>query len=317
MADMTFNITNRDMTADAGVMKLAELGAVHEKIVTVDADLQNITLSNIFAKRFPDRAFDLGIAEQNMVSFAAGLAHEGFMPYTFTMAPFMSMRACEQVRTDCCYGQLPVRFIATGAGYSNGISGATHSALEDVAIFTSMAGMSVIEPADDVQLCKMLEASVLWEGPLYIRLGTRLTESLYEGDYDYKIGKAMIAHPGDDGAFIVSGVVAHYALEAAKRLKADLGANIRVVDMHTLKPLDKEAIVSAAKTGKVIAAQDHNIAGGLGSLAGTAIAEAGIACKYQVLGCPDHFVPLATTPFLYHINHYDADGLYEAMKAML
>jgi transketolase len=307
-------IAPREMSGDA-LVKLAEN---NDKILLINADLANACNTMPFVEKYPERSFEAGIAEQNQISMAAGFAHEGFMPFCFTMAPFMSMRSCEQVRTDVCYGNLPVRMIGTGAGYSGGVSGATHCALEDVAIFATMGGMTILEPADPYMLPKMFEASVTYEGPVYIRVGARTPfESLYGEDYDYQIGRAMIPREGNDGAFIVSGPMVYYAIEAADRLKEEMGVDIRVVDMHTIKPLDVDAVVSAAKTGRVVAAHDHNIIGGLGYMCAAAIAEAGIATKFKALGAPDHFVPIATTPYLYKVNEYDAEGLYKNMKAFL
>ncbi len=227
------------------------------------------------------------------------------------------MRACEQIRTDICYPNLPVRIIGNGAGYSNAASGATHCALEDCAITTSFGNMTVIEPGDPFQVIKVLEETMKWDGPVYIRLGREAVDSLYSEDTEYKIGKALVPMEGNDGAFIAAGFIVHYAIEAAKKLKEETGASIRVVDMHTIKPLDKEAVLDAAKTGRIVCAQDHNIIGGLGYAVGAVLAEAGTGCKYKILGCPDEFVPIANPEFLYAKNEFDANGLYKHMKAML
>jgi len=308
-----------DMVAvrDIAGKYISKLGEKNDKVVVVNADLSGTSRNRGFCEEFPDRSFNVGIAEQNLVSFSAGLAHEGFMPYAFTMAPFISMRACEQCRTDVAYGHLNVRLIGNYAGYSSGVSGATHCALEDCAIMGSMAGMTVLEPGDPYQICKMLEATLTWDGPVYIRSGIEAIKPIYPEDYDYQIGRAIIAREGDDGAFIVSGIVVQFALEAAQRIEKETGAKIRVVDMHTIKPIDEAAVISAAKTGRVIAAQDHNIIGGLGYYAAAVIAQAGIAAQYKILGCPDYFVPIATAPYLFHKNEYDTDGLVKNMMAML
>ena len=233
------------------------------------------------------------------------------------MAPFISMRACEQVRTDVAYGKLNVRLIGNYAGYSSGVSGATHCALEDCAIMGSIAGMTILEPGDPFQVCKMLEATLDYDGPVYIRSGIEAIKPIYPENYEYQIGKALIPNQGDDGAFICSGIVVQFALEAAKIIKEQTGKDIRVVDMHTIKPLDVDAVLSAAKTGRVIAAQDHNIVGGLGYYVGQVIAENGLSIKFKTLGAPDNFVPIATTPYLFRINEYDIDGLVKNMIKML
>ena len=308
-----------DMVAvrDVAGKYISRLGEKSDKVVVVNADLSGTSRNRGFCEEFPDRSFNVGIAEQDLVSFSAGLAHEGFMPYAFTMAPFISMRACEQCRTDVAYGHLNVRLIGNYAGYSSGVSGATHCALEDCAIMGSMAGMMVLEPGDPYQVCKMLEATLTWDGPVYIRSGIEAIKPIYEKEYDYQIGKAIIAREGNDGAFICSGIVVQFAMEAAARIKEELGADIRVIDMHTIKPIDEEAVKDAARTGRVIAAQDHNIIGGLGYYAAAVLAQSGISTQYRILGCPDHFVPIATAPYLFHVNEYDTDGLVKNMKEML
>jgi transketolase len=317
MGGITFNMEVMIAMRDVVGNHLVELGDRYPNMIVATADVDTSSRVIAFKEKFPDRAYNTGIAEQDLMSFAAGMAIEGYIPFVFSFAPFASMRACEQVRTDICYSNLPVKIIANGAGYSNGISGATHCALEDSAIMTSFGNMTVIEPGDPFLAAKMLEASMDWKGPIYIRLGREAVTALYPENTKYEIGKALIPHDGDDGAFIAAGVVVHHAIEAAKRIKDELGKHIRVVDMHTIKPLDKDAVIGAAKTGRVICAQDHNIIGGLGYAVGAVIAEAGIATKYKILGCPDKFVPLATPEFLYKENEYDADGLYKNMKAML
>ena len=308
-----------DMVAvrDVAGKYISKLGEKNDKVVVVNADLSGTSRNKGFVEEFPDRSFNVGIAEQNLVSFSAGLAHEGFMPYAFTMAPFISMRACEQCRTDVAYGHLNVRLIGNYAGYSSGVSGATHCALEDCAIMGSMAGMTVLEPGDPYQICKMLEATLTWDGPVYIRSGIEAIKPIYPEEYDYQIGKAIIAREGSDGAFICSGIVVQFALEAAERLEKETGAKIRVIDMHTIKPIDERAVTEAAKTGRVIAAQDHNIIGGLGYYAAAVIAKSGLATQFKILGCPDYFVPIATAPYLFKVNEYDTDGLVKNMKEML
>jgi transketolase len=314
---MTINMSAWASLRDMVGKCLVTIGEKYPNMVIATADVDTSSRVGAFKERFPDRAYNLGIAEQDLMSFCAGLAIEGFMPFAFAFAPFATMRCCEQVRTDICYSNLPVKIIGNGAGYSNGTSGCTHCALEDVAIMGSFGNMTVIEPGDPYQIVKVLEAAAQWDGPVYIRMGREATASLYPEDQKYEIGKALIPRAGSDGAFITAGIVTHHAMEAAQIVKEKTGAEIRVVDMHTIKPLDRQAVLDAAKTGRIVCAQDHNIIGGLGYYVGTALAEAGVGCKYKVLGCPDEFVPLATPEFLYHINGYDAEGLAANMIAML
>lgn len=313
---VTLSVGQLMSARDAVGKCLGELGDKYNNMVVITADVDISSRISAFKEKYPERCYNTGIAEQSLMSVAAGMAHEGFKPLAFAFAPFASMRAYEQVRTDICYSALPVIIIGNGAGYSNGISGCTHCGLEDSALMVACNNMTVIEPGDPQQIIKVLEAAMELSGPVYIRLGREATSSLYPADVDYKIGKALIPKPGNDGAFICTGIMVHFAMEAAQRMKDELGKDVRVVDMHTIKPLDKEAVLDAAKTGRVVAAQDHNLLGGLGQLVGSAIAEAGIACKLVCRGCPDKFVPIATPEFLYAKNGMDADGLYEAMKSL-
>ena len=318
MAIMTANIdvlfrSLRDAVGDC----IASIGEKYPNMITVSADVDVSSRLTQFKEKCPGRSFNVGIAEQDLMSWSAGMAHEGFIPFAFSFAPFASMRACEQVRTDICYANLPVKIICNYAGYSGGESGVTHCALEDCAIMSSFPNMTVIEPGDPLQIAKVLEAAVKLDGPVYIRFGREATSSLYSEDQEYVIGKALVPREGNDGVFIASGIVVYHAIKAAEIVKEKTGAEIKVIDMHTIKPLDKEAVLEAAKTGRIVCAQDHNKIGGLGYHVGICLAEAGISCKFRILGCPDEFVPLATPDFLYHLNEYDAEGLAKNMMEML
>lgn len=316
--DVSLNIDVLAASArDIAGQTLVKLGEDHPEVVIVNADLATSTRTTAFVERFPERSFNVGIAEQNMVSVASGMAREGLRPIVLTMAPFLSMRACEQVRTDVCYGQQPVIMLGTYAGYSGGISGATHSGLEDCAIMCSFGGMTVLEPGDPWLIAKMIEAAYKLDGPVYMRLGCEATTPIYDFDkVEYQIGKALIPREGTDAAIIASGVIVHYALEAAEALAAE-GIDVRVVDMHTIKPVDEEAILDAAKTGAIVCAQDHTKIGGLGMQVARVLAENACGCKFKILGAPDEYVPLATTEFLYHRNELDAEGLAKNIRMML
>lgn len=313
---MTLNIAQLFSLRDAVGQCLGDLGEKYDNMLVITADVDVSSRIKYFKEKFPERSYNTGIAEQSLMSVAAGFAHEGFKPLCFAFAPFASMRCYEQVRTDICYSNLPVIIIGNGAGYSNGVSGCTHCGLEDSALMVACNNMTVIEPGDPFQMVKVLEAAMELNSPVYIRMGREATSSLYKEDVEYKIGKALIPREGNDGAFICTGIMVHFAMEAAARIEEELGKKVRVVDMHTIKPLDKEAVIAAAKTGRVVAAQDHNLLGGLGQLVGSAIAEASIACKLVCRGCPDEFVPIANPEFLYARNGMDADGLFEAMKSL-
>ena len=295
---------------------MVELGQRNSKVVVVNADLMGTCRTGEFAREFPERSFNVGIAEQNMVSFAAGLAHEGFIPYAFSMAPFISMRACEQCRTDVAYGNLNVRLIAAYAGCSGGISGATHWAIEDCAIMSGIPGMVVLEPCDAIQAKKMLEATLTLNGPVYIRSSIVPVRDIYTQEYEYKIGQATVVKQGEDGVFLCAGVTVQYALEAAECIEKKLGKSIRVVDVHTIKPLDRQAVIDAAMTGKVVVAQDHNVIGGLGYSVASVIAEEGLLTQFKILGINDRFVSMAHAEYLYHMFGYDEKGLANTMLEM-
>lgn len=296
---------------------MVELGKINDRIIVVNADLMGTCRNRSFVEAFPKRSINVGIAEQNMVSFAAGLAHEGFIPYAFSMAPFISMRACEQCRTDVAYNNMNVRLISTYSGVSGGISGATHWAIEDCAIMCAVPGMTVMEPCDPLQAKKMLECSAEHSGPIYIRSSVEPVINVYDSDYCFEIGKASLAKDGNDGAFICSGITVKYALSAAEIVKKNTGKEIRVIDMHTLKPLDRQAIIDAAKTGKIVTAHDHNVSGGLGQLVAEVIASEKLKTDFVNLGIEDKFVPMAHAPYLYHKFSLDDEGLARTMIELI
>ena len=296
---------------------MTELGAVNDKVVIVNADLSGTCRNKDFAVHYPERAFNTGIAEQNMVSFGAGLASEGFLPYVFSMAPFLTMRACEQCRTDVAYGNYNVRMIGVYAGVSGGISGATHWAVEDCGIMTSIPGIAVFEVSDPVLTKKLLDYSLDYEGPIYIRSSVEPVVGLYPDSITVHSGGSLTVKSGNDGAFLCSGVIVQYALEAARQIENETGKSIRVVDLYSIKPLDREAVLSAAATGHVIAAQDHNIYGGLGSSVAQILAESNVSCHFKILGIDDRFVAMAHADYLYSLFELDTKGLKKNMLKIL
>lgn len=296
---------------------MTELGRKNEKIVIVNADLSGTCRNKNFVAENPERSFNTGIAEQNMVAFGAGLACEGFIPYVFSMAPFLTMRACEQCRTDVAYGNRNVRMIGVYAGVSGGISGATHWAIEDCGIMTSIPNIAVFEVSDSNQTKRLLDYSLKYDGPMYIRSSVEPTQNIYKDDIEVYAGGSITVLDGDDGAFLCSGVIVQYALAAAKKIFEESGKKIRVVDMYSIKPIDKKAICSAAETGNLIVAQDHNIFGGLGSMVAMIIAENNVSTKFKVCGISDQFVAMAHAGYLYHHFGIDADGLKMEMTKMM
>ena len=296
--------------------KLAEIGKSNDRIVVLTADLMRTNKTSDFFKVCPERFFNTGVAEQNMMGIAAGLALEGKMPFVSTMATFATMRACEQVRTDICYPNLPVRIVATHGGLTTG-AGPTHYGQEDMAIARSMPNMTVIAPGDPNQIGKVIEASLDWKGPMYIRIGRGGEPLVYHEEYKYEIGKSITVKQGKDVTIIATGAILFYAIAAGERLSKD-GIEARVIDMHTIKPIDREVVVKAVKeTGVIVTGEDHNIIGGLGTAVAEVIASEGVCGKFRRLGIPDVFGVIGSPEELYHKYGYDADGIYSTVKTML
>lgn len=296
---------------------MTTLGDKNNKVVVVNADLAGTCRNRDFSEKYPERAYNTGIAEQNMVSFSAGLACEGFIPYVFSMAPFLTMRACEQCRTDIAYGNRNVRMMGVYAGVSGGISGATHWAIEDIGIMTSIPNIAVFEVSDSNQAKSLLDYSLKYTGPMYIRSSVEPTLNLYDENVQVSAGGSIEVISGDDGAILCSGGIVQYALQASKEIESETGMHIRVIDMYSIKPIDRAAIIRAAKTGRVLVAQDHNTVGGLGSLVATVLSEEGIGVKFKILGIKDSFVAMAHANYLYALFELDKDGIKKNILGMM
>ncbi len=248
---------------------LLELGKENKDIVVFDADLSGATKTSIFAKEFPNRFFDMGIAEQDMVSTAAGMSTFGKIPYVSTFAVFAAGRAYDQIRNSVCYPNLNVKICATHAGITVGEDGATHQMLEDLGMMRGLPNMTVISTSDDTQTRWAVKEISKIKGPVYLRLCRLATPIIYEENQKFEIGKAVQIGEGTDACVFATGVTVAQSLKAKEELEKQ-GINIRVVDMHTIKPIDKEMIIKCAKeTKKLISVEDHNVIGGLG----TAIAD--------------------------------------------
>ena len=244
---------------------LAELGEKYKDVVVLDADLAAATKTIDFKKKFPERFFDIGIAEQDLVGTAAGLALGGKIPFASTCANFASGRAYDQVRNTIAYSKLNVKIAATHAGITVGEDGASHQALEDISLMRSIPNMVVVSPADDKSTKWIIEEAINYNGPMYIRLARPATEEIYDENTKFELGKGIQHGDGEDATVIATGVTVAEALKAKEELAKD-GINIRVVDIHTIKPIDKDLIVKCAKeTKKVITVEDHSIIGGLGT----------------------------------------------------
>ena len=268
MADFE-NISLRDAFGKALVL----MGEKNPNIVLLGADAIGSTRGAAFAKRFPERTFDLGIAEQEMVSAAAGMALCGKIPVATAYGFLLSMRACEQVRSDICYPNLNVKLMATHTGLSMAAGGTTHHATEDIAIMRSFANLTIVAPADAVETAKAVEAVLEFKGPVYLRMGRGEIPSVYTKDYNFVIGKSILMREGNDAAIISFGVMLGEAIRAGEML-AEEGINVRIINMHTIKPIDRLAVLKAAReTGLIVTAEEHNVKGGLGEAVAGVTAE--------------------------------------------
>ena len=255
----------RKATRESYGEALTELGKENENVVVLDADLSEATKTNIFAKEFPERFFDMGIAEANMMGVASGLASAGKIAYASTFAAFAAGRSYDQIRCSIAYPKANVKICATHSGVTVGEDGATHQMLEDISLMRTMPNMLVMSVCDDLETKWAVKEISKMEGPVYLRLARLKTENIYEKSQEFEIGKGIQIGTGTDGTVFATGVCVSQAL-IAKKILEEKGINIRVVDIHTIKPIDRELIVKCAKeTKKIISIEDHSIIGGLGS----------------------------------------------------
>ena len=284
MADMIKKAT-RESYGEA----LVELADKYENMVVLDADLAAATKTDMFKKAYPDRFFDCGIAEANMMGVAAGLAATGKIPFASTFAMFAAGRAYEIVRNSIGYPHLNVKIGATHAGISVGEDGATHQCNEDIALMRTIPGMTIINPADDVEAKAAVKAAIEIDGPVYLRFGRLAAPVFNDADtYKFELGKGVTLKDGSDVTIVATGLMVSEAIEAAKQLEAD-GISARVINIHTIKPIDKELICKCAKeTGVIVTVEEHSVIGGLGSAVADAVTE---CCPVPVIkiGVNDEF----------------------------
>ena len=297
--------------------ELVKLGAEHEEIVVLDADLAEATRSGEFQKAFPDRFIDCGIAEENMMGVAAGLAAAGKVPFASSFAMFAVGRAYEQIRNSIGYPHLNVKIGASHAGISVGEDGATHQCIEDIALMRMIPGMVVINPSDYIEAKAAVRAAYEHDGPVYMRFG-RLAVPVLNTDPNYKfeLGKGVVLREGKDLTIIASGLPVYNCLEAAERLAQD-GIDAQVINIHTIKPIDEDLIVEAAKaTGKIVTVEEHSVIGGLGSAVCDVLAEKA-PTKVMKIGIYDKFGE--SGPALELLKKYglDTDGIYEKIKTFV
>ena len=296
---------------------LVEVGKEHEDLIVLDADLAGATKTNIFKKAFPERHWDIGIAEANMTGIAAGLATCGKVPFISSFAMFAAGRNFEQVRNSIGYPHLNVKIGATHAGISVGEDGATHQCLEDIALMRTIPGMVVINPADDVEARAAVHVAYDHVGPVYLRFG-RLPVPVFndEATYKFEIGKGVVLKEGTDVTIFATGLCVKEALEAEKMLAAD-GIHAEIINIHTIKPIDRELVVaSAKKTGKVVTVEEHSVIGGLGSAVCDVLCEEA-PTKVLKIGVNDVFGESGPALELLHKYELDGEGIYKKVKAFV
>lgn len=288
------NIATRDAYGQA----LAELGAINDKVVVLDADLSKSTKTNDFKKLFPERFFNIGIAEQNLMGTAAGFAATGKIPFASSFAVFAVGRAYDQIRNSIAYPRLNVKIAATHAGLTVGEDGGSHQMLEDIALMRAVPNMTVIVPADGVETRQAVLAAAAYDGPVYIRLGRPKVPVLFGEDYEFEIGKGVVLRDGSDVTLVATGIMVSKAVEAAETLAAE-GINAAVVNISTIKPLDDALLIAMAqKTGAVVTCEEHNIYGGLGSAVAEVLVEncpvpmarVGVEDSFGESGLPDQLL---------------------------
>ncbi len=289
---------------------LVDLGKENRNVVVLDADLAEATKTIEFAKSFPERFFDIGIAEQDMISTAAGFATCGKVPYVSTFAVFATGRAYDQIRNSVCYPNLNVKICATHAGVTVGEDGATHQMLEDLALMRSLPNMKVFSVSDDIQTKFIIKEISKIDGPCYVRLCRLATPIIYDENQKFEIGKMVQIGDGTDATIFATGVTVSEAIKAQEELK-EKGINIRVVDVHTIKPIDEEMVIKCAKeTQRLISIEDHNVIGGLGTAIADVLTEK-YPTKLEKMGINDTFGKSGKAEELIHYFKIDKDSILE------
>ena len=287
---------------------LKTLGEKYKDIVVLDADLSGATKTSIFAKEFPQRFFDMGIAEQNMASTAAGMATTGKTPFISTFAVFAAGRSYDQIRNSICYTNLNVKICATHAGITVGEDGATHQMLEDISMMRCLPNMKVLSPSDDIETKWAIEEAYKTQGPVYVRLSRMATEVIYEENQKFEFGKMVQIGKGQDATIFATGDLVCNAIKAKEELEKQ-GVNIRVIDVHTIKPIDEEMIIKCAKeTKRLISLEDHNIIGGLGSAISEVLTEK-YPVKLERIGIKDTFGKSGKATELLHYYGLDSEAI--------
>lgn len=301
-------------TREAYGNALASLGEKYTDFVVLDADLAAATKTGVFKKKYPERFFDCGIAEADMVGVAAGLAASGKTVFASSFAMFAAGRAFEQIRNSVGYPHLNVKIGATHAGISVGEDGATHQCNEDIALMRTIPGMTIVNPADGIEAAAAVEAAINTKGPFYLRFGRYAVPYLYDENYKFELGKGVKLKDGKDVTIIATGLMVHLALEAANTLAAE-GIDAEVINIHTIKPLDKDMVVaSAKKTGAVVTAEEHSVIGGLGGAVCETLSENAPVPVLRV-GVEDRFGMSGKVPELLNEYGLTAENIAEKARA--
>ena len=306
------NISTREAYGKA----LAKLGELKNEVVVLDADLSKSTKTADFAKLFPNRFFNMGIAEQNLIGTACGLAASGKIPFASTFAVFATGRGFEIIRNSVCYPNLNVKICATHAGISVGEDGGSHQSIEDISIMRSIPNMTVLVPADDVETEKMIFEIAKFNGPAYVRLGRSSVPTIFNEDYDFEIGKGVILREGTQATIIACGMMVSEAIKAGNILKSE-GIDVRVINMSTIKPIDKDLIIESAKLTKaIVTVEEHSVIGGLGSAVSEVVSE-----NYPVfvkkIGVNDVFGQSGTPKELMEGYGLTAEHIVEKVKEVI
>jgi len=298
---------------------LVELGKKNPNLLVLDADLSKSTKTIIFAKQFPERFFEMGIAEANMISTAAGLASCGKIPFVSTFAVFATGRVYDQIRMDVAYSNANVKIFATHGGISVGKDGASHQMIEDIALMRVLPNMTVFAPSDATQTKRIVELMAINFGPMYARVGRANAPLIYNNDdvNEIKIGKGMTIKDGEDISIIACGTMVDHVLDARKELLKE-GITARIIDMHTIKPIDKKLVLSCAKeTHAIITAEEHSIIGGLGSAVSEILAEGNVACRFRRMGMKDKFCESGEPAALFEKYGLSANHIVKTAKELI
>ena len=303
-------------TRESYGMALVELGKENENIVVLDADLSKSTKTADFKKLYSERFFNAGIAEQNLMGMAAGLANVGFVPFASTFAVFASGRAFEIIRNSICYPKVNVKIAATHAGITVGEDGGSHQSIEDIALMNSLPNMTVIVPADHREAMQATKAAAEKYGPVYLRFGRCNTEDIFDDNYKFEIGKGVELKSGNDITVIATGMMVSKALEAAKELESD-GISVRVINMSTIKPIDRKIITKAAKETKaIITAEEHSIIGGLGAMVSSVVCDE-CPTRVRMIGVKDVFGQSGTPDELMEKYNLTSEAIIKEIKGLL